>query len=96
LLQHLLGVVAAALLLQHWSELLVLGGAAGSWLQHQLLQPHIEWLMQAHPGGCCLDVRCAALAKRTCLLAIRGLMPVLALVLYQAQAFNTHFNTCMI
>jgi hypothetical protein len=51
LLQHLVGIAVAALLLQHWNELLLCAAAAGSWLQQQLLQPHIDWLMQAHPGA---------------------------------------------
>jgi hypothetical protein len=64
LLQHLLGVVAAALLLRHWSALLLLGAAAGGWLQQQVLQPHIEWLMQAHPGERCSCVAtCVLLAE---------------------------------
>jgi hypothetical protein len=48
--QHLLGVLIALNLLLHRQVVLEAAAAAGAWLQHGVLQPHIGWLMQAHPG----------------------------------------------
>jgi hypothetical protein len=50
LVQHLLGVLLALNLLLHSAVVLDAAAAAGSWLQQDVLQPHIHWLMQGHPG----------------------------------------------
>jgi hypothetical protein len=50
--QQLLGVLVGVNLLLHRQLLLEAAAAAGVWLQQQVLVPHIEWLMQAQPGGC--------------------------------------------
>jgi hypothetical protein len=48
--QHLLGLLVGLNLLLHWQLVLDAAAAAGTWLQHDVLQPHIDWLAQAHPG----------------------------------------------
>lgn len=48
--QHLLGVLVALNLLLHRHLVLDTAAAAGAWLQQHVLQPHIDWLTQAHPG----------------------------------------------
>lgn len=48
--QHLLGLLVALNLLLHWQLVLDAAAAAGAWLQYDVLQPHIDWLAQAHPG----------------------------------------------
>jgi hypothetical protein len=50
LLERLLGLVGALLLLQHRQQLLAAAAAAGRRVQHELLLPHINWLMGAQPG----------------------------------------------
>lgn len=51
LLQHLLGLLAALLFIYWQEHLLRWSAVAGTWLQHRVLQPHIAWLREAHPGG---------------------------------------------
>lgn len=48
--QHLLGLLVALNLLLHRQVVLNAAAAAGAWLQEDILQPHITWLSQAHPG----------------------------------------------
>lgn len=50
--QHLLGFLVGLNLLLH--KQLVLEAAAGvaSWLQHDILHPHVQWLQDAQPGAC--------------------------------------------
>jgi hypothetical protein len=48
--QHLLGLLVALNLLLHRQLVLDAAAAAGAWLQEDVLQPHIAWLSQAHPG----------------------------------------------
>lgn len=48
--QQLLGLLIALNLLLHREMLLEGFSAAAGWLQQDLLQPHIHWVMQAHPG----------------------------------------------
>jgi xanthosine utilization system XapX-like protein len=50
--QHLLGVLIGLNLFLQQQVLLEGAAAAAAWLQEGVLEPHIQWLTQAHPGVC--------------------------------------------
>lgn len=64
--QHLLGLLVALNLLLHWQVVLDAAAAAGAWLQHDVLQPHIDWLAQAHPGELLPDSHTSVVLLHTC------------------------------
>lgn len=74
--QHLLGLLVGLNLLLHWQLVLDAAAAAGTWLQHDVLQPHIDWLAQARPGGIKLHLELSLLlgtAATACLQAVAAL-----------------------
>lgn len=51
LVQHLLGLLVGLNLLLHREVLLEAAAGAAANLADNVLEPHIQWLMAAHPGG---------------------------------------------